>query len=107
VSVGNFDEVARARRGMIGILSAYAISESPQEFGITPERASRGSLGWALRLRSGQAPEGVCPYASGLNVQVLDVEGIVFDELAARFYVFAHERGKDGFSFGDVFELHG
>src|SRR4029077_15858093 len=84
VSVGNFDEVARARRGMIGILS-------PQDFGITTKRASRALLGWALRPRSGQAPEGVCPYASGLDVQVLYVEGIVFDELAARFNVFAHE----------------
>ena len=82
---------------MIGILNSYAISESPQDFGITTERASRASLGWA--------DEGVCPYASGLDVQILYVEGVFFDEFAARFDVFAHERGEDGFGFGDVFEL--
>ena len=81
MSVGNFNEVARARRGMIGMLSAYAISESTQDFGIntdfgiTTERASRASLGWA--------DEGVCPYVSGLDVQVLYVEGVFLDELAA------------------------
>src|ERR1035438_7792859 len=30
-----------------------------------------------------------------LDVQVLDVEGVVFDEFAALFNVFTHERGKD------------
>ena len=58
-----------------GMLSAYAISEPLQGFGITTERASRTSLGWA--------DEGVCPYASGLDVQVLYVQGVFLDELAA------------------------
>jgi hypothetical protein len=40
-----------------------------------------------------------------LDVEVLDVERVVFDEFAAGFDVFAHERGEDGLGFGDVFEL--
>jgi hypothetical protein len=34
-----------------------------------------------------------------------DIQGIVFDELAPRLDVFAHEGGEDGFGFGDVFKL--
>src|SRR5262245_59706567 len=41
------------------------------------------------------------------NIQVLHVQRIVFDELASCFYVFTHQRGEDGFGFGQVFELHG
>jgi hypothetical protein len=40
---------------------------------------------------------------NALDVEVLDVEGVVFDEFAAGFYVFAHQGGEDGFTFGDVF----
>ena len=41
-----------------------------------------------------------------LDIQILHVEGVVFDKLPARLYVFAHERGKDSFALGEVFELH-
>src|ERR1035437_9761039 len=41
----------------------------------------------------------------GLDVEVLHVESIVLDELAAGFNVFAHQSGEDGLGFGDVFEL--
>ena len=41
-----------------------------------------------------------------LDIQVLHVQRVVFDELAAGFNVFAHQRGEDGFALGDVFELH-
>src|SRR5580658_6858466 len=40
-----------------------------------------------------------------LNVEVLHVQSIVFDELAPRFYIFAHQRGEDGLGLGNVFEL--
>src|SRR5271165_5612122 len=43
---------------------------------------------------------------SCLDIQVLHVESIVFDELAARLDVFAHERGEDVFSFSKVLELY-
>src|SRR5262249_15296979 len=42
-----------------------------------------------------------------LDIQVLHIERIVFNELAPRLNVFTHERGEDRFCFGDVFELHG
>jgi len=45
------------------------------------------------------------PHTNKLDIQVLHVEGVVFDELAAGFYVFAHQRGENGFALGDVFEL--
>jgi predicted methyltransferase len=32
-----------------------------------------------------------------LDIQVFDVEGVLFDELAAAFDVFAHEGGEDIF----------
>jgi len=44
--------------------------------------------------------------SSKLDIQVLYVEGVVFDELSAGFYVLAHQRGEDGFALGDVFELY-
>ena len=40
-----------------------------------------------------------------LDVQVLDVEGVVFDELAAGFNVFSHEGCEDGLGLGEIFEL--
>ena len=45
------------------------------------------------------------PYKSESDIQVLYIEGVVFDELAAGFHVFPHQRGEDGFGLGDVFEL--
>src|SRR5271165_4703365 len=41
-----------------------------------------------------------------LDVEVLHVERIVFDEFAARFDVFAHERCENAFGFGQILELH-
>jgi hypothetical protein len=43
--------------------------------------------------------------AAALDVEVFYVEGVVFDEFAALFYVFAHEGGEDLVGFYDVFEL--
>ena len=37
--------------------------------------------------------------------KVLDVQGVVLDELAAGFDVFAHESGEDSLGLGNVFEL--
>src|SRR5271166_5419718 len=34
-----------------------------------------------------------------LDVEVLHVEGVVFDEFAPRLDIFAHQRGEDGVSF--------
>ena len=49
-----------------------------------------------------------CKSAIGafLDVEILHVERIILDELAARFDVFAHQSGEDGVGFGDVFELY-
>src|SRR5713101_7739009 len=55
-------------------------------------------------LCSAWTDECVRPYASLLNVQVLHVQRIVFDEFSAGFYVFAHQGGEDGFALGYVFE---
>lgn len=47
------------------------------------------------------------PLQFSLDIQVLHVQGVLFDELAARFHVFAHQCGKDGFGFRDIFQPHG
>src|SRR5580704_11556721 len=55
-----------------------------------------------------KAPYGaffVCRRCLALDVEVLHVEGVFFDELAASFDVFAHERGEDLFGGGDVLQL--
>lgn len=39
-----------------------------------------------------------------LDVQVLHIQRIVFDELPPLFYVFTHQRGEDFVGFDDVFE---
>ena len=39
-----------------------------------------------------------------LDVQILHIERVVFDELSAGLYVFAHERRKDRLALGYVFE---
>jgi hypothetical protein len=41
-----------------------------------------------------------------LDVQVLYIQSIVFDELAASFHVFSHQRAENDFSLGDVFQFH-
>ena len=83
VRLGYFDEVARAKCDI-------------------------GNAGKKqAELPLGRTDEGVCPYASRLDIQVLYVQGVFFDELATRFYVFAHQRGEDGFGFGDVLEFDG
>src|SRR6516164_11204142 len=40
------------------------------------------------------------------NVQVHDFERVVLDEFAARFHVFAHQRGENVFCRDGVFEFH-
>jgi hypothetical protein len=37
-----------------------------------------------------------------LDIQVLYIQRVLFDELAAGFDVFAHQRGEDGFAGGNV-----
>ena len=44
-------------------------------------------------------------WENALNVEVLHIQGIVFDELAPRLDVLAHQGSEDGLGFGDVFEL--
>src|SRR6185369_11596886 len=51
-------------------------------------------------------PEGR-PLSIRSDVQVLNVERVVFDELAACFHIFAHQGCKDGFALCNVFEFHG
>jgi hypothetical protein len=48
----------------------------------------------------------VRPYMAVLDIQVLYVERVFFDELPAGFDVFTHQRGEDGLALGDVFESH-
>src|SRR6266851_8739692 len=55
-------------------------------------------------LCSAWTDECVRPYASLLNVQVLHVQRVVFDEFSAGFYVFAQQGGEDGLALGYVFE---
>ena len=43
-------------------------------------------------------------FTEPLNIQVLHIERVFFDELAASFDVFAHQRSEDGFTLGNVFE---
>lgn len=45
--------------------------------------------------------------ANGLDVQVLHIQGVVFDELSPRLDVLSHQSGKDRFALGDILELHG
>jgi hypothetical protein len=42
--------------------------------------------------------------ATRSDVQVLHIQRVFFDELAASFNVLAHQRGEDGFALGEVFE---
>src|ERR1019366_2377856 len=39
-----------------------------------------------------------------LDIQILYIQRVVFDEFSAGFYVFAHQGGEDGFALGYVFE---
>lgn len=41
----------------------------------------------------------------GLNIEILHVEGVIFNELSARLNIFAHKRGENGICFCDVLEL--
>jgi hypothetical protein len=52
-----------------------------------------------------EADVDVRPYMAGLDIQVLHIERVFFDELPAGFDVFAHQRGEDGLALGDVFEF--
>src|SRR5208282_6051794 len=73
--------------------------------------ASRGPSTRAPKLAlsevkgSGALAQDDSTYLHSSDIQVLHVEGIVLDELAAGLYVFAHEGGEDGLALGDVFQL--
>ena len=67
----------------------------------TSLRGTRG-VGDGSLANEQRAPQGA---PEGLDVEILHVEGVVFDKFAARFDVLAHERGEDGLGFGDVFKL--
>ncbi len=41
-----------------------------------------------------------------LDVEVLHVQRILFDELAPGFHILTHQRGEDRFRLRQVFELH-
>lgn len=43
------------------------------------------------------------PPKGASDIQVLHIEGVVFDEFATRLRIFAHKRGKDGFGLGKIF----
>src|SRR5579862_8283491 len=40
-----------------------------------------------------------------LYVQILNIKGVLLDEVAAGFDVFSHKGSEDGLGLGDVFEL--
>jgi hypothetical protein len=42
--------------------------------------------------------------AEKLDIQILHIQRILFDELAPRFHVFAHEGSEDRLALGDVLE---
>ena len=44
--------------------------------------------------------------APALNIQVLYIQRVFFDELPAGFDVFAHQRGEDGLALGYVLKLY-
>src|SRR6478736_1424409 len=48
----------------------------------------------------------VCSPRSALDVKILDVERIVFDELPARLDLIAHQRGEHQVRFRVIFGLH-
>ena len=63
----------------------------------------------ARRIKNERPPE-VVAFAfydlRALNIEVLDIQSVVFDELASRFYVFAHQDGEDVVGLDHVFELY-
>jgi hypothetical protein len=56
--------------------------------------------------RMSEADVDVRPYMAGLDIQVLHIERVFFDELPAGFDVFAHQRGEDGLALSNVFKPH-
>lgn len=82
--------------------AATAHESSPCEFKHPnspsyPSRLNAGVLGeiaWLIQVRH-----------DVLDVEVLHVQRIVFDELAPRFHIFSHQRGENGLGLGNVFEL--
>jgi hypothetical protein len=47
------------------------------------------------------------PAAKNLDIQVLHVQSILFDELPACLDILTHERGEDRFRLSQILELHG
>src|ERR1700746_3510715 len=79
---------------------------------ITPPRRENvsGILSRSRRQTKGRPFSGRPMMSSNcgdrLDVQVLHIQRLPFDELAPRFDVFAHQRGEDGLALGNIFELH-
>jgi len=40
------------------------------------------------------------------DIQVLHIQRVFFNELAAGFHILAHQRGEDGLALGDIFQFH-
>jgi len=59
-----------------------------------------------LGLERAEPAETGRPGEEVLDIQVLHIQRIVFDKLAAGFDVFAHQSAEDGFALGEVFEFY-
>jgi hypothetical protein len=68
-----------------------------------PQRTQSGTEVTGSNQAAG-ATTGASLYATESDVEVLHIQGVVFNEFAAGFDVFAHKRAEDSFTLGDVFE---
>ncbi len=50
-------------------------------------------------------PQSYVPDRLSLNIEIFYVQRVLFNELAARFHVLAHQGRKDQFAGRDVFQL--
>src|SRR5438874_11418592 len=88
--------IAKRIRGMQKIVG-WLLKTVPEKPGACKSRGCGSAFEMSRLLK--------CLYF--LNVQVLHIEGIVLDELAASLDVFTHESSEDGFTLGEIFEFHG
>jgi hypothetical protein len=56
-----------------------------------------------IKSKSNGGGRGRPPHTTNLDIQILYVDRVVFYEFSSRLYVFAHQRGEDGFGFWYVF----
>ncbi len=89
----------RPRKGAVRDVASYVSTFCSSWFSTTV-------FGNEKKARSAWTGKGARPYTSKLDVQILHIQRIIFDELASRLDVFAHERSKDGFALGNIFELY-